>query len=92
MNAVDKCSLPNRDNLIQPIHMLLSQKLKTFCSFILHFRNLGLVFDIFQKKMTLIAYLFVRVRPAKSDVRYMCKSPRSDYYSKRNSVNGSHLC
>ena len=41
MSAVDKCSLPNRDNLMQPIHMQLSQKLKTFCSFILHFQNLG---------------------------------------------------
>ena len=41
MSAVDKCSLPNRDNLMQPIHMQLSQKLKTFCSFILHFQNSG---------------------------------------------------
>ena len=41
--------------------------------------------------MTLIAYLFLRLRPAKSVVRYMCKSPASDYYSKRNMVNGSHL-
>ena len=41
MSAVDKCSLPNRDNLMQPIHMQLSQKGKIFCSFILHFRNLG---------------------------------------------------
>ena len=40
MSAVDKCFLPNRDNLMQPIHMLLSQKLKIFCNFILHFRNL----------------------------------------------------
>ena len=41
MTAVDKCPLPNRDNLMQPIHMQLSEKLKTFCSFILHFRSLG---------------------------------------------------
>ena len=41
MSAVDKCSLPIRDNLMQPIHMQLSQKLKIFSSFILHFRNLG---------------------------------------------------
>ena len=41
MNAVDKCSLPNKDNLMQFIHMQLSQKLKTFCSFMLHFGNLG---------------------------------------------------
>ena len=30
MSAVDKWSLPNRDNLMQPIHMQLSEKLKTF--------------------------------------------------------------
>ena len=41
MSAVDKCCLPVRDNLVEPIHMQLSQKLKTFCSFILYFRNLG---------------------------------------------------
>ena len=41
MCAVDNCCLPIRDNLVEPIHMQLSQKLKTFCSFILHFRNVG---------------------------------------------------
>ena len=41
MSAVDKCSLPNSDNLMQAIHMQLSQKPKKFCSFILNFRNLG---------------------------------------------------
>ena len=41
MSAVDKYSLPDRDNLMQPIQMQVSQKLKTFCSFYLHFRNLG---------------------------------------------------
>ena len=33
MSAVDKCSLPNRDNLMQPIHMQLSEKVKTFSGF-----------------------------------------------------------
>ena len=92
MGAVDKCSLPHRDNLMEPIHMQLSQKLKTFCSFILGFRNLGSILDIFQKKMAVIAYLFLRLRPAKNVVRYMCKSPASDYPSKRNMVNGFQLC
>ena len=41
MTAFDKWSLPNRDILMQPIHMQLSQKFKTFSGFILHFRNLG---------------------------------------------------
>ena len=33
--------------------------------------------NIFEKKMTLIAYLFLRLRSAKSVVRYMCKKSRS---------------
>ena len=78
MGAVDKCSLPYRDNLMEPIHMQLSQKLKIFCSFILHFRNLGQIYDVFRKKMTLRAYLFLRLRPAKSVLRDMCKSPALD--------------
>ena len=41
MSAVDKCSLSNRDNLMQPIHMQLSQKQKHFLDFFLHFGNLG---------------------------------------------------
>ena len=38
MTVVDKCSFPNRDNLMEPIHMQLSQKLKNFSRFfsILH--------------------------------------------------------
>ena len=49
-SVVGKCSFPNRDNLMQPIHMQLSRKLKTFCSFILHFQNLGYILDIFRKR------------------------------------------
>ena len=41
--------------------------------------------------MRLIAYLFLRQRPAKNVVRYIYKSPTSDYTSKRNMVNGSQL-
>ena len=41
MTAIDKCSLPNRDNLLQPIHIKISQKLKIFLNFFLHFRNVG---------------------------------------------------
>ena len=92
MSAVDKCSLPTRDNLMQPIHMQLSQKLKTFYSYILHFRNLSEILKIFRKKMTLIAYFFLRLPPAKSVVRYMCKSPTSDYPFKRKNLNRSQLC
>ena len=50
MSAVDKCSLPNTDNLMQPIHMQLSQKLKTFSGFFKVFSNSRLSFEDFQKK------------------------------------------
>ena len=76
MSAVDKCSLPNRDNLMTPIHMQLSKKLKTFPQFFLAFSKSRLNFEHFQKKMTRLAYLFLRVRPAKNVIRYMCKKSR----------------
>ena len=50
MSAVDKCCLPNRDNLMQPIHMQLSQKLKNFSEFFLVFSKSHLNFEHFQKK------------------------------------------
>ena len=48
MSAVDKCSLPNRDNLLQPIHMQLSQKLKSFSRFFNVFSRSRLNFQYFQ--------------------------------------------
>ena len=50
MSAVDKCSLPNRDNLMQPIHMQLSEKLKTFSRFFNVFSKSRLSLEYFQKK------------------------------------------
>ena len=50
MSAVDKCSLPNRDNLMQPIHMQLSEKIKAFSRFFNVFSKSRLSFEYFQKK------------------------------------------
>ena len=50
MSAVDKCSHPNRDNLMQPIYMQLSQKLKTFSWFFSAFPKSKLNIWIFSKK------------------------------------------
>ena len=44
------CSLCNRDNLMQPIHMQLSQKLKSFSGFFNVFSKSRLNFQYFQKK------------------------------------------
>ena len=50
MSAVGKCSLPNRDNLMEPIHMQLSQKLKKFSGSSDVFSKSRLSFEYFQKK------------------------------------------
>ena len=50
MSGVDKCSLPKRDNLMQPIHMQLSEKLKSFSRFFNVFSKSRLSFEYFQKK------------------------------------------
>ena len=50
MTAVDKCSLANKVNLMQPIHMQLSQKLKTFSQYFCAFSKSRLNYECFQKK------------------------------------------
>ena len=50
MSAANKCSLPNRDNLMQPIHMQWYIKLNNFSGFSSLFSNSKLNFAYFQKK------------------------------------------
>ena len=50
MSAIDKCSLRKTDNLMQPIHMQLSEKLKTFFRFFNIFSKSRLSFEYFQKR------------------------------------------
>ena len=50
MSAVDKCSFRHTDNLMQPIHIQLSQKLKTFSQLFPAFSKSRLNFEHFQKK------------------------------------------
>ena len=76
LTADDKCSLLSRDNLVQPIQMDLSQKQKTvfelFCSF---FKSTS-KFEHFQKKMTLVTYVFPKLLISKDVVRKMSKKSR----------------
>ena len=50
MSAVGKCSLPNRDNLMQPVHMQLFRKLKTFSEFFPAFSKSKVNFEHFRRK------------------------------------------
>ena len=63
MTAVAKCSLPNGDNLMQPIHMQLSQKLKNFSEFFFVFSKSRLNIAYFQKKYDAHS-LFIAQAPA----------------------------
>ena len=65
----DKYCLLYNDNLLQPIHILLSQKQKTFSEFFSPFLKSTLNFERFQKKMTLIADVFPKLPSPKKVVR-----------------------
>ena len=57
----EKYSLLYRENLTQPIQILLSQKRNTFSIFFSAFLKSTLNFAHFQKKMTLIADVFPKL-------------------------------
>ena len=55
----------------------LSKKKDIFLIFLLHFWNLNQISNILKKKMTLIVYVFPKLRTEKDVVRKMSKNPRS---------------
>ena len=65
----DKYCLLYRDNLTQPIQILLSQKQKTFSQLFSAFLKATLNFVDFQKKMTLIADEFSKLPSSKKVIR-----------------------
>ena len=58
------------------IQMHLSQKQKIFAHFFSAFFESALNLEIFQKKMTLIAYVFTKLPTTKNVLRQMTKSSR----------------
>ena len=73
MTADEKYAFLNRDNLTQPIQVQLSKKEKTFSNWLAAFLKFGLNFESCEKKMTLIAYLFLKLQAEKDVVRQMYK-------------------
>ena len=63
----DKYSVISRDNWMQTIQKHLSQKRNIFSHFFPAFFESALNFDHFQKKMTLMAYVFPKL-PTKKNV------------------------
>ena len=65
----NKYCLLYKDNLLQPIQILLSQKEKTFSQFFSPFLKSTLNLEHFQKKMTLIADVFPKLTSPKKVIR-----------------------
>ena len=65
----DRYCLLYKDNLLQPIQILLSQKQKTFSEFFSAFLKSTLNFEHFQKKINLIADVFPKLPSAKKVIR-----------------------
>ena len=69
LTANDKYSLISKDKWMQTIQMLLSQKQNIFPEFFSSFFQFALYFEHFQKKMTLIAYVFPKLPTTKDVLR-----------------------
>ena len=71
---------------MQTIPMHLTQKQKTFSEFFTAFFESPLNFERFQKKMTLIAYVFLKLATTEDVLRYRPK--RSSFRGPHNRRHG----
>ena len=69
LTADDNYSLISKDKWMQTIQMVLSQKQNLFFEFFSSFFEFALNFEHFQKKMTLIAYIFPKLPTTKDVLR-----------------------
>ena len=66
LGADEKYPVLNRDNLTKPIQMQLSQKEKSFSEFFAEFFKSTLNFKHLEKKITLIYFVFSKLRTPKT--------------------------
>ena len=90
--ADEKYPVLNRDNLTIPIQMQLSQKQKTFSQFFAAFLKSSLNFKHFEKKMTLIAFVFWKLLTPKTWLDKCLKSPVSEDPSTSNMADVPKHC
>ena len=90
--ANEKYPVLTRDNLTIPIQMQLSQNQKTFSHFFASFLKSRINFKYFGKNMTLIDFVFPKLRPPKTWSDKCLKSPVSEDPSTSNIVNVPKHC
>ena len=76
VTACDKYCVISRDKWMQTSQMYLSQKQDILSQRSSAFFESALNFELFQKKMTLIAYVFPKLPTTKDVLRSMCKCSR----------------
>ena len=79
--------LLKRDNLTIPIQMQLSQKQKPFSAFLASILKCRWNFEHFDKKETLIDFVILKLRTAKSQPDICLKNPVSEDPSRSNMIN-----
>ena len=87
--ADDKRFLLKRDKLRQKIQMQVSEKQKTFSEFFSSILKSRFNFKHFEKKMSVIAELFPKLRTRKRWLKKCLKSPASEDHSTSNMVRGT---
>ena len=90
--ANEKYPVLTRDNLTIPIQMQLSQNQKTFSHFFASFLKSRMNFKYFGKNVTLIDFLFPKLRPAKRWSDKCLKTAVKDDPSTSNMVNVPKHC
>ena len=85
--AGEKYPLLKRENLTVPIQMQLSQKQKKVSQFFTAFFKSTINLKYFEKKMTLIDFVFPKLRSPKSWSDKCLKSSVSKYPSTSNMIN-----
>ena len=68
MTAKYEYSRSNKENLPPPIYMQLPKKPKTFCCIVIEFLESTLNLEHFEKKMSLIAQVFLKLLTPKNVV------------------------
>ena len=92
LTAHDKYSLLNRDPLRQPIQMQLSQKGKRFSQLLPPFLEAKISFQNFQKKMTVIADVFSKLRATKNMIKKILKKSRFREPFRKQHIRGNKHC
>ena len=90
--ADEKHPLLKRDNLTIPIQMQLSQKQKDFSQFFARFLKPTVNFKDFETNMTLIDFLFRKLRTPKTLSDKCLQSPVSEDPSTTDMVNVHKHC